>query len=186
MLLLHRASGPTNVVCRATSLEWARTRGEGTPELLASQSANNDTRMKTLLGAILIYWQQHQLAGVTKRRGTGNIVWRSASSALSVSGRRRLRLVPVITAIYGHCDVLQGTEGASQRPQISCSVDKKSPHDMIGKLFALENEPTLSLFNCQMPDFAHAAVFNSHHRPNESLINLHWSILTALRTSVAS
>jgi len=88
--------------------------------------------------------------------------------------------------IYGHCDVLQGTEGASQRPQISCSVDKKSPHDMIGKLFALENEPTLSLFNCQMPDFAHAAVFNSHHRPNESLINLHWSILTAPRTFVAS
>ena len=94
--------------------------------------------------------------------------------------------MPVITAIYGHCDVLQGTEGASQRPQISCSVDKKSPHDMIGKLFALENEPTLSLFNCQMPDFAHAAVFNSHHRPNESLINLHWSILTAPRTFVAS
>ena len=114
------------------------------------------------------------------------VVWRSASSALSVSGRRRLRLVPVITAIYGHCDVLQGTEGASQRPQISCSVDKKSPHDMIGKLFALKNEPTLSLFNCQMPDFAHAAVFNSHHRPNESLINLHWSILTAPRTFVAS
>ena len=60
---------------------------------------------------------------------------------------------------------------------------------MIGKLFALENESKLSLFNCQMPDFAHAAiqcVFNSHHRPNESLINLHWSILTAPRTFVAS
>jgi hypothetical protein len=114
------------------------------------------------------------------------LVWRSASSALSVSGRRRLRLVPVITAIYGHCDVLQGTEGAPQRPQISRSVDKKSLHDMIGKFFALENEPTLSLVNCQMPDFAHAAVFNSHHRPNESLINLHWSILTAPRTFVAS
>ena len=98
----------------------------------------------------------------------------------------QLRLVPVITAIYGHCDVLQGTEGAPQRPQISRSVDKKSLHDMIGKFFALENEPTLSLFNCQMPDFAHAAVFNSHHRPNESLINLHWSILTAPRTFVAS
>ena len=42
------------------------------------------------------------------------------------------------TAIYGHCDVLQGTEGAPQRPQISRSVDKKSLHDMIGKLFALE------------------------------------------------
>ena len=91
-----------------------------------------------------------------------------------------------ITAIYGHCDVLQGTEGAPQRPQISRSVDKKSLHDMIGKFFALENEPTLSLVNCQMPDFAHAAVFNSHHRPNESLINLHWSILTAPRTFVAS
>ena len=129
---------------------------------------------------------------MTKILGDGNRllrrlrVWRSASSALSVSGRRRLRLVPVITAIYGHCDVLQGTEGAPQRPQISRSVDKKSLHDMIGKLFALENEPTLSLFNCQMPDFAHAAVFNSHHRPNESLINLHWSILTAPRTFVAS
>ena len=121
-----------------------------------------------------------------RRRRHRDIVWRSASSALSVSGRRRLRLVPVITAIYGHCDVLQGTEGAPQRPQISRSVDKKSLHDMIGKLFALENEPTLSLFNCQMPDFAHAAVFNSHHRPNESLINLHWSILTAPRTFVAS
>ena len=94
--------------------------------------------------------------------------------------------MPVITAIYGHCDVLQGTEGAPQRPQISRSVDKKSLHDMIGKFFALENEPTLSLVNCQMPDFAHAAVFNSHHRPNESLINLHWSILTAPRTFVAS
>ena len=89
-------------------------------------------------------------------------------------------------AIYGHCDVLQGTEGAPQRPQISRSVVKKSLHDMIGELFALENEPTLSLFNCQMPDFAHAAVFNSYDRPNESLINLHWSILTASRTSVAS
>ena len=43
--------------------------------------------------------------------------------------------MPVITAIYGHCDVLQGTEGAPQRPQISRSVDKKSLHDMIGKLF---------------------------------------------------
>ena len=70
---------------------------------------------------------------------------RSASSALSVR-RRRLRLVPVITAIYGHCDVLLGTEGAPQRPQISRSVDKKSPHGMISSLFAVENEPTLSLF----------------------------------------
>ena len=53
--------------------------------------------------------------------------------------------MPVITAIYGHCDVLQGTEGAPQRPQISRSVDKKSPHGMIGKSFALKNVPTLSL-----------------------------------------
>ena len=134
----------------------------------------------------------HCISNIKNRHVTSKVffkilqVWRSASSALSVSGRRRLRLVPVITAIYGHCDVLQGTEGAPQRPQISRSVDKKSLHDMIGKFFALENEPTLSLVNCQMPDFAHAAVFNSHHRPNESLINLHWSILTAPRTFVAS
>ena len=101
-------------------------------------------------------------------------------------GASSVTIGPVITAIYGHCDVLKGTEGAPQRPQISRSAVKKSLHELIGKLFALENEPTLSLFNCQMPDFAHAAVFNSHHCPNESLINLHWNILAAPRTSVAS
>ena len=68
----------------------------------------------------------------------------SGSSQIRASSVTFVRLVPVITAFYGHCDVLQGSR----------SVVKKSLHDMIGKFFALENEPTLSLFNCQMPDFA--------------------------------
>ena len=90
---------------------------------------------------------------------------------------------------YSHLRELQRPAG-HRRSTAALSdnrgVDRKSPHGMVGKLFAPENEPTLSFSNCQMPDFAHAAVFNSQHRPNEPLINLHWRIMTAPRTSVAS